>query len=122
MRAMVAAVAIALGASPMPAAAQRIYGPPPSAPRAPTISADRIAVARDVADAREQIHRGRAERSLSRRQARGLRREANQIDTLADRYAADGLSDAERRELDSRARVLRDVTNGQRILSPGPRR
>jgi len=69
---------------------------------------------RDLHDVRERIARGRDAGQLSRREARGLRRQARYVDGLTGRYAADGLSDAERRELDVRTRVLRDETAARR--------
>jgi hypothetical protein len=56
---------------------------------------------------RSRIERARDEGQLSKREARQLRREARLIGRLADRYAAGGLSPAERRELGTRTQVLR---------------
>jgi hypothetical protein len=51
---------------------------------------------------------------LSRKQAKELRREAAQISALESRYAADGLSDSEAAELQTRAEVLRSIINAKR--------
>ena len=74
-----------------------------------------LAAWRDLADVREQIDRGRDSGTLSRREARGLRREARLIGAVADRYGRDGFSDSEMRELELRTRALRDRTNIQRL-------
>ncbi|MBJ7439704.1 MAG: hypothetical protein JHD35_11855 [Sphingopyxis sp.] len=77
-------------------------------------------VGHDLRETRTRIRDGRNEGQLSRREARALRREAGQISTLADRYARDGLSDSERRELEMRAQVLRDLTAAQRLRAKAP--
>jgi len=74
----------------------------------------------DTAHVRDAIDRGRDSGQLSRREARRLRREANQIDMLADRYGSDGMSDAEARELATRERVLGAQVSAQRTAGfPG---
>lgn len=77
-------------------------------------------VGHDLRETRERISNGRDSGQLSKREARALRREAAQISTLADRYARDGLSDSERRELEMRAQVLRDLTAAQRLRTKAP--
>lgn len=77
-------------------------------------------VGHDLRETRERISNGRDSGQLSKREARALRREAAQISTLADRYARDGLSDSERRELEMRAQVLRDLTAAQRLRAKAP--
>jgi uncharacterized membrane protein len=106
------------------AASAQIYGPPAPTNRLPGISmsASQSTVGRDTRKIRHDVREAREDGTLTKREARSLRREANQIDTLAERYGADGLSDSEARELDTRARVLRDVTNTQRITASGKRR
>lgn len=64
-------------------------------------------IGHDLADARDLIRDARAEGNLSKREARALKREARQIDTLAQRYGRDGLSDPERREIETRTQLLR---------------
>lgn len=84
--------------------------PVDSAPRMPDVyrNDERALFARDIRDARNAGQ-------LTRREARQLRREAGVIDSLTQRYARDGLSAAERRELDLRAGVLRDRLNRGRV-------
>jgi len=52
------------------------------------------------------IHAGRKSGQLTRAEARRLRRAGAMIDAMADRYAADGVSAGEARELDTRADLL----------------
>lgn len=96
---------------------------PPPPPRQDWRTIDsrstRIDTARERGDIRDRIDDGRASGQLSRREARRLRRENGQLGVLADRYAQDGLSDAEARELDTRAAVLRDQVNVQRLSGAG---
>ncbi|MHA6722484.1 hypothetical protein [Sphingomonas sp. RS2018] len=77
------------------------------------------AVSRDVRDIDRQIRRGRDAGTLTRREGRALRRQSAQIGSLADRYAADGMSDQERQELQLRAGVLRDQVNRDRLRGAG---
>ena len=70
---------------------------------------------RQVGEIDQRIDDGRQARTLTKREARRLRREATQIGTLGDRYASDGLSGAEQRELDTRAAVLRAQVNNARL-------
>lgn len=70
---------------------------------------------------RDAIRAGRKGGTLTRSQARGLRREANQTDTLAARYARDGLSQSEeQRELDIRGRALQSLTQAERTRPKRP--
>jgi len=81
------------------------------------------APAAETARTRETIDHGRDAGQLSRKQSRRLRREADQIDTLAARYGSDGMSAAEARELDTRERVLNDQVTAQRTAGfPGKAR
>lgn len=73
------------------------------------------ATGRDLRDVRSDIRAGRERGELSRRDARRLRREANEISMLEERYSNGGLSDAERAELRSRIEVLRAITRGKRL-------
>ncbi|RIV76016.1 hypothetical protein D2V04_01735 [Pelagerythrobacter aerophilus] len=73
------------------------------------------AIGRELRETRERIDRGRESGDLSKREARALRRENRQIGVLADRYGRDGISDAEYRELEMRARVLQSQVEAQRI-------
>jgi hypothetical protein len=62
----------------------------------------------------KDIHEGRQDGQLSRKQAKELRREAGAINDMQQRYASDGLSDSEQAELRNRTEVLRAVTNAKR--------
>ncbi len=64
--------------------------------------------------AREDIRDGRKSGTLSRKQARALKREADRVDALANRNARDGLSYSEQREIDMQGRALRSLTEAQR--------
>lgn len=113
MRLLLTAVLIA--AAPLSAQARFMPESRPSGDRAPGIvdTGSRPAappIGRDIRDARERIDRSRDNGSLSKQEARTLRREARQIDVLADRYGRDGMSDAERRELEARLQILRAQT------------
>ena len=76
----------------------------------------------DLRETRERIGRGRDDGTLSKREARGLRREAGQISSLAERYARGGLSDSELRELEMRTQVLKDLTAAQRLQGSSRKR
>lgn len=107
-------------ALPATVQAQFIAGPAPGGTPMPGIS-DRGTmttappVAHDIDALRDRIRDGRKSGELSKREARGLKREAAMIGTLADRYAADGLSDSERRELDTRIEVQRAAAAMKRL-------
>ena len=74
-------------------------------------------IGQQIGEIDRRIDDGRDSRTLTKRQARRLRREAGQIGTLQERYALDGLSAAEERELDLRAGVLREQVNNERLRS-----
>lgn len=61
------------------------------------------------------IHKGRDERSLSRKQARELRRESGEIAMLEERYTTGGLIGAEAAELKARIEVLRALVRSKRL-------
>ena len=98
---------------PPPGAQAPVAPRPPSEPaQAPGMISVRVVpgdplVEHDLREAREQIERRRDNGELTRREARRLRREARLIATLSQRYASDGLSDAERRELQMRTSELK---------------
>ncbi|PZU63821.1 MULTISPECIES: hypothetical protein [Sphingobium] len=71
--------------------------------------------------ARQDIRDGRKSGTLSRKQARALRREADRADAQADRSARDGLSYSEQREIDMQGRALQSLTEAQRS-QPGRKR
>ena len=76
---------------------------------------------RDLGDIRNRIEDGRDERSLTRREARRLKREARYIGVLTERFGSGGLSDAEQRELDVRTHALRDQVGVRRTQGAGRR-
>ena len=112
----VAAAAVQGGSAP-------VYGPPaPSTPATPVIHAlpdDGISYGININGTVRQvlsdIDRGRDSGQLSRRQAKQLRADLDEIGRLEQRYAQDGLSDAERTELRNRAEVVRAITNAKRL-------
>jgi hypothetical protein len=86
-----------------------------------TVRPDESGVGREVRDIRGRIDDGRDAGVLSRRDARRLDREARYLGRLGERYGRDGLSDAERRELDIRSRVLRERVDARRLAGAGRR-
>lgn len=119
MRTVLAIAAMVMAGS---AAAQTGWGPPPPSPsRLPGISPTIVAspILRDTQRIRRDARRGREQQTLTRAEARGLRREARQVDALADRYGKDGLSASERMELETRARVLQENANARRTAGLG---
>lgn len=116
MRSLV--IALVLGVSLTAAAAAR-FAPGQTAPSDPRVPRPMVihgptpgaAVLRDVSDIRDEIDRGRDAGALSKQEARQLRRESRTIGVLAERYGRDGLSDAEKTELETRALYLRDAVN-----------
>lgn len=74
-----------------------------------------VAAARDIELARENIHEGRKNGSLSKSQARELKKHASRIDAVAERYARDGLSESEQRDLSFQSRALESLTNAERF-------
>lgn len=104
---------------PVTSQAQFMPRTPPPGDRMPGISdtgtmSSEPSMGRDLRRARDFIDQGREDGGLSKKEARALRREARQIDTLAERYGRDGLSGSEQRELDMRVQVLRAQTIAQR--------
>lgn len=85
--------------------------PPPdswSSPRSPVERPAGPTINDEVAAVRQRIDKARDGGVLSKQTARGLRRETASVGLLASMYAENGLSDAERRELDGRMQVVRD--------------
>lgn len=99
-------------------AAAQFVGHPTTPPARP-FGGYRIEAGRDAADIRERIGNGRRSGQLSRTEARRARGEAAQLDTLTDRYGVGGLSDAEARELRTRALVLRAQVDTRRAQGFG---
>lgn len=75
----------------------------------PTIGAE-------LDDVHDRISRQKANRVLSKSQARAMHRETAQIGVLANRYGQDGMSYAERREIDMRIEAARSLSG-----APGAR-
>ena len=97
-----------LGAS---GAGAHIVGPPaprPNAPpyREPRQKADEARYRLDLRTVDRAIREGRESGRLSKQDAKALRKERRQIDSLAARYGSDGLSPREEQELYMRERVL----------------
>src|SRR5436853_295673 len=94
-----------------PAAAQiagrHDYGPVPAAsPSLPDSALPPPPLGKELSRIDRRIDRARDSGRLSRREARGLEREARAISRLAERYGRDGLCASERAELESRTRYL----------------
>ncbi len=109
------------------ATAQFVPRSPPNEGRPPATSPPSSAipapgVRRDLADIRARIDDGRDAGTLSRREARLYRRDAALVGTLADHYGQDRFSTSERAELDTRAAVLREQVNLQRLRGGGQAR
>jgi hypothetical protein len=101
---LVAVVAIPLHAQ---IAGRHDYGPSPvSTPFLPDSRLPGAGIGREVAQLRGRIEQAREAGTISRRDARRLDREARLIAGVARRYARDGLSQPERREIESRSRVV----------------
>jgi hypothetical protein len=82
--------------------------------RSPTISGrtstGAITFGEELDRARRDIKRQRNSGEMSRSEARALRKEADRIGQMANRYREDGFSEFERRELDLRTSELRNRT------------
>lgn len=75
-------------------------------------------VGRERRDIRESIRDGRKGGQLTRSEARSLRRENHRIGAVQERYGADGLSQSEAAELQSRALALQGLVNARRLPQP----
>jgi hypothetical protein len=103
-------------ASAEPAAAQFVGRPNHgiALPADPFLGNGRLpapSIGRELGDIRDRIEDARETGAISARQARGFRREARVIGSLAGRYSRNGLSDAERTELTARALYLREAVS-----------
>lgn len=78
-------------------------------------------IGRELGDIYGRIDDARDSGAISGRQARGFRREARVIGALAELYAHNGLSDAERNELSARALYLREAVGRARHARPAGR-
>ncbi|MCT8000622.1 hypothetical protein NZL82_01885 [Sphingomonas sanguinis] len=110
-------VAAALLALSTAAPAQFTQAGPPAdgvaMPSQPSVRSDRAAI-------RRSIREGRRSGDISRAEARSFRRDDAAIGSLADRFAADGLSLSEQAELQSRTEALRGMVNARRVRGGKP--
>ncbi len=100
--------ALVILASPSPLLAQIAPGSQPDLPPALRNVTIRPAPAhdREIDEARAGIHEGRKGGTLTKGQARKLRREVDRASDIADRSARDGVSYSEQREADMSGRAL----------------
>ncbi|WP_343526885.1 hypothetical protein [Sphingomonas sp.] len=112
-----AILAAAIVALPAAASAQFTQVGPPAdiatMPNQPSVQADRAAI-------RRSIREGQRSGDISRAEARSFRRDDAAIGSLADRFAADGLSLFEKAELQSRTEALRGMVNARRVRGDKP--
>lgn len=92
-------------------AGAHIVGPPAPRPSSPPYGDarqkdDEARYRLDLRDVDKVIREGRETGRLSKQDAKGLRRERQQIESLAQRYGEDGMSPREAEELYMRERVL----------------
>lgn len=92
-------------------AGAQIVGPPAPQPGTETYrraeaAADEARYRLDLRKIDRTIREGRESGRLSKRDAKTLRKERQQIGSLAERYGSDGLSSQEAQELYMRERVL----------------
>jgi len=112
-------VPVVLAVAAIPAHAQiagkRDYGPAPtSSPFLPDSRLPGPGIGREVRDLESRIESARERGALSKGEARRLEREARAIGRLARLYGRDGLSPAERSELENRSNYLRDAVSRPR--------
>ena len=88
------------------------YEPVPAAnPFLPDSSLPGPGIGREMRDVRGKIRDARESGAISGREARQLRRETRAIERAAYTYGRDGLSQSERRELETRTLTLRGRVN-----------
>jgi hypothetical protein len=120
----ISACALLASLAIQPAAAQ-IVGPRPASdyrPPDPFIGDSRLpgpSAGREVHNIRKHVDRAKESGRISKREARQLNREARLIRRLERRYASDGLSASEKRELEARALYLRAALNRPRLEATG---
>jgi hypothetical protein len=108
---------------PMPASVHRSTGPSPivrqpapdrrdrAGPRDTSeLTRDAAYISRELDRARDDIKRHRDSGELTRSEAKELRREAHRIEEMSSRYHRDGLTEFERRELETRTSEFRNRT------------
>ncbi|MFN3776175.1 hypothetical protein [Sphingomonas parapaucimobilis] len=112
-----AILAAMTAALPAAAPAQFVSAGPPAdilaMPNQPSVAADR----RDI---RRSIREGRRSGDISRAEARSFKREYAAIGELGQRFAQDGLSLSEERELQVRTEALRGMVNARRVRGEKP--
>jgi len=112
-----AILAVTIASLPAAAPAQFVSAGPPSdilaMPNQPTPATER----RDI---RRSIREGRRSGDISRAEARSFKREDAAIGELGERFAQDGLSLSEERELQVRTEALRGMVNARRVRGDKP--
>jgi hypothetical protein len=73
---------------------------------------------RNLDDAEDAVSDRRRSGDLSRSEARALKKQQRVVQTLGDRYAADGLSESEERELAMLSQALLDLSRAPSPLPP----
>ncbi|WP_232496185.1 hypothetical protein [Novosphingobium kaempferiae] len=104
---------VLLSLSPATAWAQIVGPPVPQSDRVTGISGIGP-YATEMRETRRNIDDARDAGQLSKREAKAFRKEARRTDALAERYASDGISPSEARELDMRARALDSLAGAAR--------
>lgn len=127
MRATLVAIltGLAIAAVPEAASAQIVprSPPPPSSPRI-IIKPAEVPAPTELKDLSDAIEDGQDVGTLDRRTARQVRREARLLESTAERYVRDGMSQDESRELQTRAIIAREQANLRRgvTFSEPPKR
>ena len=111
----------------MPAAARFAPMPPSGEQRPPRLfggdsSLPGPSTGRELRDVRRRVDRARDGGIISRRQARQLHREVRTVSRLERRYGRDGLSSAERAELQTRTQLLREAIGRPVLLGSRSKR
>lgn len=101
------------------AGAARIAPVGPQPTRAVVFDLDETPFDRELQELYRSIQDARDSGLLTRTEARKLRREARLLRSLAHRYASDGLSPDEYRELEFRAVVARQQADARRAITFG---
>ncbi|MBZ6380358.1 hypothetical protein [Sphingomonas sanguinis] len=110
--------AVIMAASPAAAPAQFVRaGPPTDILAMPNHQPD---TGMDRRDIRRSIREGQRSGDISRAEARSFRREDAAIGELGERFAQDGLSLSEERELQVRTEALRGMVNARRVRGGQP--
>jgi hypothetical protein len=89
-------------------------GPGPRPTSAPMVGSGNASAGADVGIVLKDIREGVRTGQLSHKEAKELRRDAEVITDLENRYAEGGLSDSEEAEILNRILVLKTVTDAKR--------